>query len=185
MTPTTQTENDQDFTRLVECLQQVSATTQKLAELEVRVNKASQAIAANSAVEYCVHQENLTKAEEQARQIFERHPEWRGEKKSVSTPFGSVESRKVTEIDIPNPALTVALIEARGLKDPQWKPDTFLHVEKEPDIEALERLGDADLVSLGCQRVERTSVTVKPAKVSVAKAAKAAQKASIPPQVNN
>jgi len=165
----------QDFARFIELQQQHTATSNQIEALEVDINKGAQEAAKSSAEAYIVLREDLEKLDGELRSLFERHPEWRGEKKSVGTPFGSVEQRTATELEVPNAAMTISLIEAKGKTDPQFKADDFLHIEKEPNLEALERLSNEELAKLGVQRVTTERITVKPAKVNVAKAVKAAK----------
>lgn len=166
----------EDFARFVELQQKHTEASNKLAALEVAINVGAQSAAEASATEYIVLQETVAGLAAELTALFARHPEWRdAKKKSVGTPYGSVEQRKVTELEIPNPAMTVVLIEARGEKDPQFKAGDFLHISKEPNFEALERLTDDELAKLGVSRVTTERVTVKPAKLNVAKAVKAAK----------
>jgi len=166
----------QDFARFVELQQKHTETTNQLEALEVTINKSAQEIAKTSAADYIVLQEALGKLDVELKALFDKHPEWRGDKKSVATPFGSVESRKATELEVPNPALTVALIKAKAVQEPQFKAADYLHVEEEPNLEALEAMTDDALALLGVNRKVSERVTVKPAKLNVAKAVKAAAK---------
>lgn len=149
----------------------------KLAELEVLINLRAQKAAEAAAAEYVILQEETSRLEGSLKALFERHPEWRGPKKSVNTPYGDVAQRTVTELEVPNPAMTVALIEARGKSEPAFRAEDFLRVEKSPNLEALEGLNDGDLARLGVNRKSREAISVKPAKVSVAKVVKAAKSA--------
>lgn len=168
--------SSQDFAQFVDLQQQHTHFSTKLAELEVRLNKVSQSAIAAAVPEFVVLQEEATRLETQIKDLFAKHPEWRdAKKKSVGTPYGSVEQRASEELDIPNEAMTVALIEATGKADPNFKAADFLHIEKLPNREALERLGDDALTVLGVSRVKKETITVKPAKVNVAKAVKAAK----------
>lgn len=172
----TENNNSQDFAKFVDLQQQYTATHNKLQELEVTINSASQRCVEGLAPEYVVLQEELSRLDADIKALFEKHPDWRGDKKSVVTPYGGVEQRSVVELEVPNPAMTVSLIKARGQSDKQFVAEDFLHIEEEPNIEALERLNDSDLAKLGVNRKKRESITVKPAKVNVAKAVKAAKK---------
>ena len=166
----------QAFASFVELQQQHTELSNQLDQLEVTINRDAQASAKASAEAYIVLQENIAALDIKLKAFFAAHPEWRGEKKkSVSTPFGSVEQRTANELEVPNAAMTVAMIEACGKSDAAFKADDFLHVSKEPNLEALERLDDSALAKLGINRVTTERVTVKPAKVSVAKAVKAAK----------
>lgn len=157
------------FARFVDLLQTHSRFANQLAELEVAMNREAQAAAGSRAEDYVVLQEELGKLDIELKLLFNSHPEWRGEKKSVATPFGAVEQRSVTELEVPNPAVTVALIEGRYLNS------AFLHITKEPNLEALEALSDDELAKLGINRVKKESITVKATKVSVAKVVKNAR----------
>jgi phage host-nuclease inhibitor protein Gam len=168
-------ENSQDFTRLVEYQQAHSRLFNKLTALEVEMNDSAQRAAEAGAASYVRMQEELSKLEEQIKELFARNPSWRGDAKSVKTPFGGVEQRTVTELVVENPSLTVTLIEARGQADRSFDAAKHLHVTKEPNLEALEGLPNDELAKLGVSRVMTERVTVKPAKVNVAKTVKAAK----------
>jgi hypothetical protein len=169
--------NTQDFARLVECQQLHNTLTTRLKELEVDLDKAAQASAVTSAPAYVCLQEDVSKVESEITQLFNRNPGWRGDQKSVKTPFGAVESRSVTKLKVANPAVTVTLIKARGTSDPDFKAHLFLHIEELPNIEALEGLQDDELAKLGVTRETTEKVTVSPVKANVAKAVKAAKQA--------
>lgn len=173
----------QDFAQFVDFQQQHTHITTKLAELEVIINKSAQVAVAQNVPEFVVLQEESTRLETLLKALFNNHPEWRDDKKkSVSTPYGEVQTRSSEELEIPNEAMTVVLIEARSQTDPQFKAQDFLHVEKKPNREALERCTDDELTKLGVSRVQKETVTVKPAKVNVAKAVKAAKPAKQEPK---
>jgi hypothetical protein len=167
--------NSQDFARLVELQQQHTDATLGLERLEGCMSADALKAATKSATDYVVLQERLAALDAEIRALFTRHPEWReAGKKSVKTPYGSVEQRTATELDVPNPAATVALIRARAREDDKFDPSLFLRVETEPNLEALEALGDDELAKLGITRKSSERITVKPAKVSAAKVVKAA-----------
>jgi len=169
----------QDFAKFIDLQQQFSAKQNLLQQLEVLINRGAQKFAEMHSTEYVVLQEELSRLDADIKALFEKHPEWRGEKKSVATPYGNVEQRTVIELEVPNPAMTVALIKARGQADKEFAAADFLRVEESPNIEALERLDDAALAKLGVNRNKRESITVKPAKLNVAKAVKAAKKPAV------
>jgi hypothetical protein len=164
----------QDFARLTELQQQFNDTDNKLGALEVAMNEKSQAAAKPFAADYVVLQELKVAIDAEIKVLFAKHPEWR-DGKSVKTPFGEVNQRTVTELELPNPAMTVALLKAEALHNPNFKLEDYLRISAEPNLEALESLSDEALAKLGVQRVRREQVTVKPAKMSVAKAVKAAK----------
>ncbi len=120
-------------------------------------------------------QESVAGFETEIKALFAKHPEWRGDTKSVKTPYGSVEQRSSKSLVAPNPTMTVALIEAKGKVDANFKPETFLHITKEPNLETLEAWSDDELAKVGINREENESVTVKPARINVAKTVKAAK----------
>jgi hypothetical protein len=181
MTPSNQTvpspaDSNQDFAKFVELQQKHTEATNKLAALEVAINVGAQSAAQVSAPDYIVLQETVAGLEADLKALFARHPEWRGDKKSVATPYGSVDQRTVTELEVPNPAMTVALIKARGQAEPSFKSADYLHVTEEPDLESLERLNNDEMAKLGINRLNSERISVKPAKMNVAKAVKAAKK---------
>lgn len=164
----------QDFALLAELQQQHTKAQTALESLEVKMNEQSQKSAGAFATDYVVLQESLSKLDAGIKALFARHPEWR-DGKSVKTPFGEVAQRTVTELEIANPAVTVTLIEARGQADPKFNSEDFLRRDVAPNVEALEGLTDDELAKLGVRRVKTEKITVKPAKVSVAKLVKAAK----------
>lgn len=170
----------QDFARLTDLQQRHSKASNDLDALEVKMNELSQKSASVFATDYVVLQEELTSLDTKIKLLFEKNPEWRGPNKSVKTPFGEVSQRTVTELEVANPAVTVTLIEARAKEDPKFKAEDFLRVAKSPNLEALEGLSDDELAKLGVSRKKREQVTVKPAKVSVAKTVKAAKGKVVP-----
>lgn len=164
--------SDQDYARFVDLQQQHSSVFNQIEQLEVNMNKASQEAMKLDTTDYVVLHETLNLLDGQIKALFARHPEWRpGDSKSVKSPFGSVEQRTAKELDAPNPAMTVSLIEARGATDPEFKAADYLHIDKKPNLEALERLNDDELAKLGVSRVSTEKVTVKPAKVKIDKKA--------------
>lgn len=173
--PEDQSAGNQDFARLVELQQKHTDTTLALEKLEGRMSVDALKAATSSAPDYVVLQEQLANLDAELKALFARHPEWReAGKKSVKTPFGAVEQRTVTELEVPNPAATVTLIKARGKEDDKFDPSLFLRVEIEPNLEALEALSDDELSKLGVTRKSTERITVKAAKVSAAKVVKAA-----------
>jgi hypothetical protein len=167
--------NAQDFAKFVDLQQQLNATHSRLQELEVTINRGAQKFAEMHSTEFVVLQEDFSRIDAALKAIFEKRPEWRGDKKSVTTPYGAVEQRTVVELEVPNPAMTVALIKARAQSDKEFVAADHLHIEEEPNLEALAKMDDAELAKLGVNRCKRESVNVKPAKMNVAKAVKAAK----------
>ncbi len=161
----------QDFARLTDLQQRHSKASNDLDALEVKMNEQSQHSANVFATDYVVLQEAVSGLDAEIKALFERHPEWRGPNKSVKTPFGEVAQRTVTELEVANPAVTVTLIEQKFAE----AAEKYLHIEKSPNLEALEGMSDDELAKFGVSRKKREQVTVKPAKVSVAKAVKAAK----------
>lgn len=163
------------FARFIELQENHTRLSQELAQLEVTINREAMAAASSNAEAYVVLQEEIGKLEIELKLLFERHPEWRGDHKSVTTPYGSVKQHTSKELDVPNDAMTVALIEGRATLEKGFKAEDFLHITKKPNLEALERLNDDELSKLGVNRLKKETITVKPAKVSVSKAVNAAK----------
>ena len=113
----------QDFARFVELQQRHTASANKLAALEVDINVGAQSAAEASATDYIVLQESVANLEAELKGLFERHPEWRADKKSLETPYGTVAQRSSTELEVIFPAMTVSLIENRILVEPTFRPD--------------------------------------------------------------
>lgn len=168
----------QDFARLVDLQQQFSAATLELERIEGLMSRDALNAARAFGEDYIIWQERAAELEKQLNMLFTNHPEWRvGDAKSVKTPFGSVEQRKTSKLEVPNEKATVALIKQRALTDPRFADQKmFLHVEESPNLEALEAFTDDVLAELGITRLRTEKITVKPAKVQAAKVAKAAKK---------
>lgn len=121
--------------------------------------------------EYTDLQDALTKSEATIKDIAMMHPEWFAEVKTVTTPYGSVSSRSGKKLEVANEAVSIALLEQLG---PDAAP--FLRITKELNLETLESLSDDELARVRIKRVTSESITVKPAKPNLGKAAKAAAK---------
>jgi phage host-nuclease inhibitor protein Gam len=121
--------------------------------------------------EYTDLQDALAKSEQTIKDIATMHPEWFAEVKTVTTPYGSVQSRSGTKLEVANEEVTIALLQQLG---PDAAP--FLRTSVELNLEALESLPDEELARVRIKRVTGESLIVKPAKPNLGKAAKAAAK---------
>lgn len=168
----TQPDSTKEFAHLVE-LQQMFATCESALDkiqldCDTRLNSTLDAFKNEWAAAKIVRDQ----AESQIKSLIAAHPEW-VDGSSVKTPFGVIQIRPGTRIDVPNPEATLALIDASCAKAGfEWKPEQLTRVKREPNLETLEALSDEQLQKLGCARVKTQSITVKRAKVDLAKASK-------------
>ena len=170
--------HSQEYARLIDLQVLFTKTSDEIDQLDTRINDASNKLAAPLAPDYVVLTERKAQCDAEIQALLKKNPQWEGKNKSVKTPFGEVGRRTVTALEIPNPAMTVVLMTARGTTDPAFKPSDFLYVEESPAKEALERLSNEDLTKLGVTRTVTESITVKPAKINVSKVVNAAKQQS-------
>lgn len=167
----------QDFARLIELQQEHTKSSTELERIQTVMTADSQAAAAAQTTDYVIHQERVAAMEREIRALFARNPQWLTDgEKTVKTPFGSVSSRSVASLEIPDAEATVVLLELRAVKDKDFDASLFIRTQKVPNVEALESLDDAELSKLGVTRTKTERVTVKAAKMDAAKVVKAAKK---------
>lgn len=156
---------------LVDGLAILTEATNRLAALENKLANCYVDAVDEHRKEYAALQEAVEKAETTVKDIAGMHPEWFADKKTITTPYGSIQSRSSTKLDVANEHESIKLLRQLG-------PDAavFIRTAEELDLEALEKLPDAELARIGISRVTTESLTASPAKLNLGKAAKAAAK---------
>lgn len=170
-----------DFARLVELQSALNQAENVLILQEARVNTAINAVIDEARAEWVTAKLQHAEAVEEIKRLAELHPEWR-EGKTVKTPFGTVQLRDSSSLEIPNPAGTLALIRATFPKL-GLDPELYIEVTEIPKKEILETLTDLELANIGVLRETTTSITVKPARTDMAKATKSRKNKSLPAAV--
>jgi hypothetical protein len=178
MTPT----NPTDFARLVELQSALNQADNALAVLDASVNPRVTAIIDETRKNWSEAQFQRDEAEREIKLLVERHPEWL-DGRTIKTPFGTVSLRDTNSIEIPNPEGTISLIRQLFPKA-KLDPEQFIATVEQPRKELLETLDVFTLADVGVRRTTTTSITVKPAKIDMAKETKARKTKTVNPSLN-
>jgi hypothetical protein len=162
-----------DFKNMVDLLAVFTEATNRLAELETGANKELLELLDEQRADYAAAQQAQTEAKIALEIIAIRHPEWFQSKRSVSTPYGSIKFNASNKLEIPNEEATLARLELMAARNPDFKAANFVREKKECDKEALAKLDDTILQTLGITRVPDDNFKVTPAKVNMGKALEA------------
>jgi Bacteriophage Mu Gam like protein len=171
MLHTLPTDSAKHYKSLVDCQAIHTEATNRLAKLEATLLDDYLTSVDALRKDYTNLQEAISKSEAAIRDIALMHPEWFAEVKTVTTPYGSVQSRSGTKLEVGNEEVTIALITQLG---PDAAP--FLRQEITLNLEALESLSDDELGRIRVKRVSSESLVIKPTKPNLGKAAAAAVK---------
>jgi hypothetical protein len=162
------------YSNLVDLMSIHSEATSRIAELENDLQQAWLDLVDARRADYSKLQEAVATTAEGIEMIARLNPQWFTDAKTLKTPYGSVAFRTTTKLEVKNEEVTILLIQQMGVDG-----DIFLRQKTELNLDALAHLDDADLKPLRVKRVTAESCTVKPSKVDLGKAVKAAaQKAS-------
>ncbi len=166
-----------DFANLVNVMSVYAEAKARLAALENEAQSAFIDLVDERKSDYAAFQQKISETELAIEVIARANPDWFRESKTVKTPFGSVSLRKTTSLNVANEELTIVLIEQRIAEElaaqAEAPSEAFLRTRKELDLEALEKLDDADLKRLRITRTSTENCTIKTAKVDLGKAVKA------------
>jgi len=165
------------FQNFIELLGIYTDASNRIAELENDANDHLLALLTSGIDDYSKLQVTLTNTEQALELICRAHPEWFGDKKSITTPYGTAKLHSTTKLEISNPEATLLLIKHEGERNTEFKAVDFIHSKEEPNLEALEKLPDTVLKNFRIFRVKDESFSVVPAKVKMGKAVKEATKA--------
>lgn len=163
-------ESVESFANLTSLLAVYSEASIRLAELQATVDSHLLEAVDDERAEYVRAQTAQAEAEAAIKKLAEAHPEWR-DGRAIKTPYGTVKFTKATTLDVSNPEASITLIKSVYRKD----SDAYIRTSEELNLETLETLSDDDLTRLGIVRVTKDSITIKPAKVDMGKAAKKAE----------
>jgi len=123
--------------------------------------------------EYADLQHTIADSQESIEVLATLNPQWFEKAKTLKTPYGTVAFRKTTKLNVKNEEVTIVLIEQRG----EEEVGLYVRTKKELNLEALEKLDDAELKKFRITRETTESCTVKAAKVDLGKAVKKAAEA--------
>jgi hypothetical protein len=157
------------YTNLINLFAIFTEATNRMSALDAALQERWVDLIDEHRAEYTQLQSKISEADAAIRHIATQHPEWFEDTKSLKTPYGAIEFRSSSKLEVPNEELTIALIERMG------EPGSvYLRPRKFLNLEALETLEDGDLKKLRINRVTADKCTVKPAKVDLGKAVKKA-----------
>jgi hypothetical protein len=166
------TEHTDEYKNLIDLLAVYAECTNRLESLQSEIQGSLLEIVDDKRKDYAECQAALSQAEAAIEAIATSHPEWFSEKRrSIKTPYGTVSFRKSTSLDVPNEEASIILIEQNL---PQEQAAQYVRQEKALNLEALEKLTDAELKPFRIKRVTSDSFSVKAAKIDLGKAVKEA-----------
>lgn len=153
-----------DYSNLIDLLAVYSDATDRLAELQSRLNDDQRSLVDDARDEYVELQTKLGEAEAAVEVICRRHPEWFKKAKTLKTLYGAAGFRETTRVIVPDERAAITLITAAG------RDADFVRTVRELDLEALEKLGDDELAKFGLIRKTDNAFSLKPAKLDLGKA---------------
>lgn len=157
------------YTNLVNLQSINSEAHARMAELESMLHQQWLDIVDAYRKEYASIQEAIATSEEGIEYLATVNPQWFEKARTLKTPYGTVSFRRTTKLEVKNEEVSIALLEQIG---EEGLP--FLVPSKKLNLEALEKLDDTELERIRIKRVTADSCTVKPAKIDLGKAVKAA-----------
>lgn len=169
--PTEAQEEQEAYANLVNLQSILSEAQAQLDKLQNEVQTEYIDLVDAKKKDYARLQQNIASAQEGIEYLATVNPQWFVKSRTLKTPYGTVSFRKTTKLEVRNEELSIVLLEQLGQ---DGLP--FLIPSKKLNIEALEKLTDQELERLKIKRVTEDSCTVKPAKVDLGKAVKAANK---------
>jgi hypothetical protein len=140
----------------------------QLAEIQAAADQSLLDSQQNMANQYSDCQTAIADAKAALELICRAHPEWFAEKQSLKTPFGTVQFRDGTKLQVANEEMTIVLLEAAAKKDESLA--LAIKTVKTINLEVLEKLDDDELARFRVKRVDTKGFTVKPAKVELGRA---------------
>lgn len=169
------------YNELNELLAEYSKLSADLAATESKVNKASVKAAEPLLPEYAETKAMIAEIEGRLFKMATENPElFSDDKKTHSTPFGSVSFRSTSSLQIESVDEALQRIrlacqaeELRAMKakePPRYTEALLIRLKEVPNIEALERLTDVELkMVFGITRKTEEKFTVKPLEVKTDK----------------
>jgi len=163
-------EDTDQYKNLVDLLAVFAEASNRLEVLQSDIQGGLIEIVDEKRKEYAEAQAALSQAESAIELIATSHPEWFSEKRrSIKTPYGTVSFRRSTKLMVSNEEASIILIEQ--LCDNEAAAQ-LVRQEKALNLEALEKLTDAELKQYRIRRVTEDNCSVKPAKIDLGKAVK-------------
>lgn len=169
--PTEEKEEQKAYAELVNLQSVLSEAQARLDELQNGVQMQYIDLVDSRKKDYAKLQAAIATATEGIEFLATVNPQWFEKARTLKTPYGTVSFRRTSKLEVKNEELSIALLE-QITED----AEPFITITKTLNLEALEKLDDEELARLKIRRVTTDSCTVKPAKVDLGKAVKAAEK---------
>jgi DNA-dependent RNA polymerase auxiliary subunit epsilon len=121
--------------------------------------------------EYAELQAKITETETAIEHIARDNPSWFESARSIKTPYGQVKFHSSKKLDIPNEEASALLIQSKCSEEEQ---ERYLRTQITLNIEALEKLSDAQLAQFRINRVQNDNFSLKAGTIDLGKAVKQA-----------
>lgn len=165
--------DESDFKSIVELLATYSRAENELEQLQATANEEFLITVDGLKGKYARLQQRMIETETALEVLARKHPEWFADKKTIKTPYGSVQLKNnPPRIVADNPELSIVLIENEGERDRGFKPENYIHEQKSLNLEALAGCTDEQLKKFRLRREQSDTFTVKSAKLDMGKAVK-------------
>jgi hypothetical protein len=176
MTPT-------KYNQLNELLAEHSQLSAELAIIEGDLNIRTLEAARPLLPYHAAAKARIADIEDKVREVAVANPElFPDDKRTHQTPFGAISFRKVTSLAFDDEEKVILKIKVACQKElsraerqnipPRFTEETLLRKREEPNLEALEKFDDAELVTFGVKRETVEKFSVKPLEVKADKLAK-------------
>jgi hypothetical protein len=171
------------YNNLNELLAEYSQLSAQLAAIESDVNLQTLAAVKPLLPQHAETTARIAEIEGKLREIAVANPElFPEDKRTHTTPFGAIAFRKTTSLDFDDEEKVILKIKVACAKElqrserfnavPRFTEEQLLRTRQEPNLEALEKLDDAELTGFGIARKTEEKFTVKPLEVKADKLAK-------------
>ncbi|WP_193214967.1 host-nuclease inhibitor Gam family protein [Luteolibacter marinus] len=164
--PPKETTDTTSYKNLVDLMAIHADATGRLAAMEIELQEEFLKLVDERRKEFARLQGILGESQTSIETLATINPQWFEKKKTLKTPYGSVSFRKTSKLNVKNEEVTIVLIEQRGDQDKA----AYLREKKELNLEALEKLDDAELKALRIVRETTESCKVTAAKIDLGKA---------------
>jgi hypothetical protein len=159
------------YKNLVDLMSIHAEATVRLEAIKAEIQAAFLDLVDEHRKEYASLQATLTETETAIEHIARENPSWFEAARSIKTPYGQVKFHASKKLDIPNEEASVLLIQSKCSEE---EKDRYLRTEVTLNIEALEKLTDAQLAQFRINRVENDNFSLKPGTIDLGKAVKQA-----------
>lgn len=161
----------ESYKNLIDLMAIHAEATARLEAIKAEVQSAFLDLVDEHRKEYAELQAKVTETETAIEHIARAHPTWFESARSIKTPYGQVKFHSSKKLDIPNEEASVLLIQGKCTEEEQ---ERYLRIEVTLNVEALEKLTDAQLAQFRINRVANDNFSLKPGTIDLGKAVKQA-----------